>query len=255
MPTRTLLPALALAACTYAAQARGQALTAEDITAVMESQAVRQAHEGCIGSQMRPSTIELVLVVEEDGKAGLSSTTPVLDPATFSCLAGAAQAATFAATGKRFQITYPMEFAVTAGATVQPQPAPVQPAPAVTTVAAGTAQPTRPPDDSWLPLYRQGKAMMVSGIVLTAGGALVAGVSGFMILLTWFMGDVSAALPAAGYSALAGGIIMAVGIPLLVAGIIKKRRAGRMKNALAVETVLHADPLTGAGVPALSLRF
>ena len=48
---------------------------------------------------------------------------------------------------------------------------------------------------------------------------------------------------------------MAVGIPLLVVGIIKKRRAGRIKAGLALEQTLHTDPLTGAGTPALSLRF
>ncbi|MBW2263881.1 MAG: hypothetical protein JRG91_18125 [Deltaproteobacteria bacterium] len=248
MRTRSFLLVPALVTCTYAAAAHSQALTPEDITAVMESQAVRQAHEGCIGSLMRPSTIELVLVVEEDGKASLVSTSPALDPGTFSCLAGAAGTAAFKATGKRFQITYPMEFAVM-------QVAPAQPAPVVTTVQAGSTLPTRPQDDSWLPLYRQGKAMMVSGIVLTAGGFLVAGISGFMILLTLVMGDVSATLPTAGWVALGGVVVMAVGIPLLVVGIIKKRRAGRMKNALALETVLHTDLVTGAGLPALSLRF
>jgi len=255
MRIHILIPLLPLLTCTYATISHGQAPTPEDVTAVMESQAVRQGFEACVGAQLRPSTIELVLIIEEDGKAGLSSTVPVLEQATFSCLAGAAQAATFQATGSRFQITYPMEFGVLQDPPAQPQPPLVAAAPAVTTVQAGTAQPSPPPDDSWLPLYRQGKALMVSGIVLTAGGALVAGISGFMILLTWFMGDWSATLPAAGYVALGGAIVMAVGIPLLVVGIIKKRRASRMKASLGLETVLHADPLTGAGVPALSLRF
>ena len=255
MHKSTLLPAVLLVTCTHATAAQAQDLTPEDITAVMESQAVRQAHESCVASSLRPSTIELVLLIEEDGKASLSSTTPSLDPGTYSCLAAAIGEAAFKATGSRFQITYPMEFAADPAAPAQPPPVVAKPAPAVTTVTPGTSQPVRPPDDSWLPLYRQGKAMMVSGIVLTAGGFLVAGISGFMILLTWFMGDVSTTLPATAWAALGGAVVMAVGIPLLVVGIIKKRRAGRIKAGLALEQTLHTDPLTGAGTPALSLRF
>jgi hypothetical protein len=48
---------------------------------------------------------------------------------------------------------------------------------------------------------------------------------------------------------------MAIGIPLLVVGIIKKRRAGRLKAGLALGWTVHPDLVSGAAIPALSLSF
>jgi hypothetical protein len=232
-----------LAAALLALPAHAQGITEQDVTSAMEAPEVRDGLEGCIGPSGRPVLVQLTIAVDAAGGATLKSTSPLLDGPTHACLAGAVAGASFPATGGEFEIVYPVAFEA-AAAEAQPQPV----------VAAGPeAAPT--PAGDWEATYRQGRALFVSGIVLTAGGFLVAGVSGFFILITWFMGDAGAVLPTAAWVALGGAAVIAVGIPLLVVGILKKRRASRMKAGLAIETVLHEDLVSGGSIPALSLRF
>lgn len=119
--------------------------------------------------------------------------------------------------------------------------------------AAVQVQPpgSAPTTGDWEATYRSGRAMFISGIVITAAGALVAAGSGFFVLLSLVMGDVHAVLPGAGWAALAGACVMVVGIPLLVVGIVKKRRASRMKAGLAMVTTVQQ----GQPVPTISVRF
>lgn len=259
----------------FAAAAPGQVLTAEEVTAVMESPAVKQAFSDCAATMPHPASIDFVLIIGLDGHASLSETQPAVEAELYLCFQNAAKQIKLKETGKKFEITYPMEFAPYAAAPMHPPetaasgggvvvlpttphpPASIQPQPA--TGGSGWSDP------KWEAEYRKGRGMVIAGAVLMGGGGLVfvGSLIGLAVaaaecsisnsLFGTGSCDVPTIIPVMFFGGLA---VLVTGIVLLAVGVKKKRRAGRMRYGYLLPGV-GLSPLTdGEGaMTTLAWRF
>jgi hypothetical protein len=270
----------------------GQAITAEEVTAVMESSTVKTAFTNCAASAEHPSVIDFIFIIGADGSAVLSKTEPVLASGLMSCFQGAAGTIKMKQTGKKFEITYPMEFApytpttagtatgttgtATAGGGIvvlPPQTTATQPATAAPPAAAAAAPPPAQPqpkgwaDPRWEREYRTGTGMVIAGAVLTGlGGAMVVGALIGVLIYVAPCGfanslfgsnvahcDVPVIVPVLLFGGLASLI---TGIIVLAIGSVKKRRAAAMRySSLFPQLGLHPLIDEGGGVATLAWRF
>jgi hypothetical protein len=233
--------------------ASAQSLTAEDVTAVMESPAVKDGFDKCAAAYPHAESINFIFLVEADGQASLTKTDPAVDANLFVCFQTAAKNIKLKATGKKLEITYPMQFApytaappqpvtgsgaivVLPSTTMQTQPAP-QPTPQPVAAGGKTA-----PDPYWYGEYKKGRGLLIAGaVLLPVGGVATLGSLFAMAAYSatcsfaeaWTFGaaecEVPDVLPVLFFVGLA---VMITGIVLLAVGSVKKRRAyNRMYSA------------------------
>jgi hypothetical protein len=289
MKKKTSLAGVSLVAVTLLASsaAFGQAITAEEVTAVMESASVKTAFANCAASAEHPSVIDFVFIIGADGSAVLSKTEPVLETGLMSCFQGAAGTIKMKQTGKKFEITYPIEFApytppaagtgttgtATAGGGIvvlPPQTTATQPVTAAPPAAAAPPAQPQPKgwaDPRWEREYRSGTAMVIAGAVLTGlGGAMFVGsLIGVLVYVApcgfanSLFGsnvahcDVPVIIPILLFGGLASLI---TGIIVLSVGSAKKRRALQMRyGSLFPQLGLHPLIEEGGGVATLAWRF
>jgi len=292
MKKKTMLAGVSLVAVTLLASpwAFGQAITAEEVTAVMESSAVKTAFTNCAASAEHPSVIDFVFIIGADGSAVLTKTEPVLETGLMSCFQGAAGTIKMKQTGKKFEITYPIEFAPytppaagtgTTGTTAagggivvlppQTQPGvatqPATAAPPVTAAPPAQPQPKGWADPRYERQYRSGTAMVIAGAVLTGlGGAMFIGsLIGVLVYVapcgfanSLFGSDVAHCdVPVIIPILLFGGLASLItGIIVLSVGSAKKRRALQMRyGSLFPQLGLHPLLDEGGGVATLAWRF
>jgi|GEM_PF-3088497 len=265
-----------------------QPITEQEVTAVMESESLKQGLINCASSYEHPQNVDLVFIVEESGNAVLEKTEPPVNPNLFSCLQLVMKNAKFRATGKKLEITYPVEFPVTT-----PGPLPQQPGqagqvqtqvppqnqivvlPPVTsgTGVSGAIQPyaaqAKPaePDPFWRAQYRSGTSMVIAGaILLPLGGVMIIG---SLIGLAAVAADCTFdpvtqkdtcnedAKDSLTLLAVAGVPVLVVGIVLLAAGSVKKRRAYNRMYYSSLFPELKIAPLSNGsgGVGLLEWHF
>ncbi len=224
--------------------AAAQILTAEEVTAVMESPAVRDGFEKCAAAYPHPENINMVFIVEADGSVSLAGTDPAVEANLLVCLQTAAGNVKLKATGKKFEITYPMQLPAYVPPPVQPQPAqrtlgvvvvPPPTAPPQPVPAAAAPKPT--PDPYWRSRYAKARGMQIAGAVLVPVGGVMLIASSVWILsygvsctLVESISseetcDIPGILPIIW---IASFPIIATGVVLLVIGSIRKRRAAHM---------------------------
>ncbi len=236
--------------------ASAQPMTAEEIIAVVDTPAFNASMEACVKGSSAPRAVQLVITVREDGSAELGSTVPPVLPEVHACFAAAASSLTFKPTTQPYAVAYDYTFAGPVEvAPVAPQPTPPEDeAPAVESPAA---------DPAWKEVYSKGQGMFVGGIVLTAlGGGLLVGTGLYAIInvlycvLTWGLGCNPPNTVAIIVIPLSGVALMAVGIPLLVTGAVKKRRASQMKKGVQFSGLSVAPALNFSGaVLSAGFRF
>lgn len=237
------------------AAASAQPMTAEGIIAVVDTPAFNASMDACAQGSAVPQTIQLVITVVEDGSAALTSTVPPVLPEMHQCFAAAAASLAFNPTTQAYTVKYDYTFAdrvEVAPVAPQPTPPPPQQAPTIEPPAA---------DPAWKDVYRKGQGMFVGGIVLTAlGGGLLVGTALYAVInvlycvLTWGLGCNPPNTVAVIVVPLSGVALLAIGIPLLVTGIMKKRRAHHMKKGV-VFSGLSASPAPGFSGAVLSSGF
>jgi hypothetical protein len=212
-------------------EASAQPMTPEEIIAVVDTPAFNASMDACARAGGAPGTVQLVITVGEDGSAALASTVPPVLPEMHACFSAAAASLSFRPTTQAYTVAYDYTFADQAAAgPVAPQPPPSGPDSTVESPA---------PDPAWKDVYRKGQGMFVGGIVLTVlGGGLLVGTGLYAVInvlycfLTWGLGCNPPNTVAIIVVPLSGVALMAIGIPLLVTGIVKKRRAHHMKKGV-----------------------
>jgi len=240
-------PACIIALCvllltlTVPLTARGQEITPDEVTEVMESAGVKEKFLSCVTGKPHPATVDLDLIVDEDGTAALAYTNPVLDPEMFSCLQAAASLVKLKTIGQKYEITYPMEFPVYV--TPKPPPGGDPPPPAKDTEYKKTLE------------YKVALGMTVLGGLMTAGGPafIVTGV-----IVYAFMDEQKDLRKHLLYAFVIGGaIVLAGGIALLVVGIKKLKRAKEKSRAASLVPRFGIHPLSGGDgmISTLSWRF
>jgi hypothetical protein len=211
-----------------------------------------------------------------------------------SCFQGAAGTIKMKQTGKKFEITYPMEFAPYAppaagtgtgttgtataggGIVVLPPQTTTQPAagtqPGTAAPPAAAAPPAQPQPKGWADPryereYRAGTGMVIAGAVLTGlGGAMVIGaLIGVLVYVvpcgftnSLFGSDVAHCdVPVIVPVLLFGGLATLItGIIVLAVGSAKKRHAAAMRyGALFPQLGFHPLVEEGGGVGTLAWRF
>jgi hypothetical protein len=257
-----------------------QPLSAEELTGAMESAPVRESFDKCAEGKPRPSIVTLKITVSEKGEMKLISSDPALDPGLMVCFEAVVSSIKLRDVGIKYVVEYsltlpqedaaaaPQPAAPAAGAPPAGPAGPQTAAPLAqesgTPAGAGAAQ--TPVDASWESEWNAGRRMMAAGIALTvAGGALALGTGLFAVIaiLDCFFPSSNSVCYAlsnnAGVivvTALSGVAVLGLGIGLLVAGIVKKHRASRMKRSLAAGTFGIGPTPAGDGFSAsLILRF
>jgi hypothetical protein len=239
----------------YGGTASAQPMTPGEIIAVVDTPAFNAAMEACAEGRSVPRDIQLVITVGGDGSAALSSTVPPVLPDTQECFAGAVASLAFKPTAQAYTVKYDYTLAGPVEvAPVAPQPAPPEAREAPTVESPGA-------DPAWKDVYRKGQSMFVGGIVLTAlGGGLLIGTGLYALInvlycvLTWGLGCNPPNTVAIIVIPLSGVALMAVGIPLLVTGIVRKRRAHHMKKGVQFSG-LSLSPAPGFSGAVLSSGF
>jgi len=84
-------------------------LTEEEVTAVMESDAVREAFYECASLHAHPTHIDFSFIVNAKGKVTLFGTDPEVSQELFSCFRAVTRVVEFEGRGEKFEITYPMK--------------------------------------------------------------------------------------------------------------------------------------------------
>ena len=216
-----------------------EGLTEQDVQAAMEAPAFTQAFNSCFAGEGQPGEVSLVLIISDQGGAQLSKTEPVLQAPTYACVEQSVGKLAFPATGYNFEITYPMTVTATGGTAVGTAAHPT-----TTATPVYAVQPTTVvvEDDSWKVLYSEGRrSQIVGGILLGIGGAVLA----LPGLIIFSMGTSCAA--GTGWTTLSdlvcrplmvvGGILTVGGLVMMIIGIVKLARGGRIKRkALQMKT-------------------
>jgi len=257
-------------------QALGQSLTEEEITGVMESQAVKGDFQACAEGQAAgsvPQSIELVLKIEPDGNVQLSHTSPKTEGPFFTCLVMVAKRIKFRATGTAVEVTYPMDFPVqatapTTGTTtgqnvvVLPEETP-QPAPAPA-AAPAASKPGTFTDPQMEAEYYQGRNMVIAGAILLPISALAFLSSGLCWMITGIIclvkddDEDDKECTMARISGIVGAVSLAVmitSIVILAVGSSKKRRARHYMTAGELQFDVGFMPMEGGGAGSLAIRF
>jgi hypothetical protein len=261
----TVLAALALPALA-APCLMAQGLTAEEVTAAMESNEVQGAFTSCAATSPHPESIDFVFIIAADGSATLTKTEPPVEAGLMGCFHSASAKIKLKATGKKFEITYPMEFA------------PYSPTPpaegTVATTASGAvvvlppstpptaAPPVAPPppqteNPAYLPMYRSGNAMVISGAVLLGvGGAVFLGsliglgvvAVGCSVANAFLFSSDECDVPLIIPVMFFGGLAMLItGIVVLAVGVKRKRKAQQIRYSGLVPQVGFAPLSDGQG--------
>jgi hypothetical protein len=84
-------------------------LSEEEVTAVMESDAVREAFYECASLHAHPTHIDFSFIVNAKGKVTLFGTDPEVSQELFSCFRAVTRVVEFEGKGEKFEITYPMK--------------------------------------------------------------------------------------------------------------------------------------------------
>jgi len=84
-------------------------LSEEEVTAVMESEAVREAFYECASLHAHPTQIDFSFIVNAKGKVTLFGTEPEVSQELFSCFRAVTRVVEFEGKGEKFEITYPMK--------------------------------------------------------------------------------------------------------------------------------------------------
>lgn len=84
-------------------------LTEAEVTAVMESTAVKEAFYECASLHPHPEKLVFSFIVNEKGKATLFATEPEVSNELFSCFRAVSRAVEFEPMDKKFEVTYPMK--------------------------------------------------------------------------------------------------------------------------------------------------
>jgi hypothetical protein len=180
----------------YAAPSPAQVITTEEVEAVMEDPYVQSAFKTCAVGNRVPAELDIVLIINEKGKAVLAFSNPEVTVDVFGCFQKVVQTLSFKATGQKFEITYPLEFPES-GAVAAPPPGGETPPPGGTAPPPGTTGATvgsvgsyKPPPaaagsmqppvayEFWTREVKKGRTLMgVGGLLIGLGiGGMVAGV-------------------------------------------------------------------------------
>jgi len=208
-------------------RAHGQAMTSEEVTAVMEAPETVQAFSACVDGKPHPTTVDLDFVISESGAATLVYTNPVVDQDLYTCFSSAASNLAFKATGQKHEITYPMDFPpyVEGGGTPTP-PAGGGETPAGTGGSGAAAA-----KQERTLQYKVALAMTVMGALLTAGGP------GFILtglLVYAFVNGEDLRTHLLIAFSVVGAAVLAGGIVLLVFGVKRLKKAKEAERASAL---------------------
>jgi hypothetical protein len=218
---------LACFGLSLAGLARGQAMTSEEVTSVMEAPETVQAFTACVEGKPHPTTVDLDFVISENGAATLVYTNPVVDQDLYTCFSEAASSLIFKAAGQKHEITYPMEFQpyVEGGDAPKPPPDGGGAAAGAGGTGSGTLKEGRTLE------YKVALAMTVVGALLTAGGPGLA-LSGLLVYAFLDNSELRThlliALSVCGAAVLTGGIV------LLVFGVKRLKKAKDAQRASAL---------------------
>jgi len=264
----TLLPRLAGA----------QGLTEEEVQAVMEDPYVQSAFKNCVVGYRVAESTDVILIINEKGKAALAFVEPEVSQDVFACFQKVIQTLEFKATGQKFEITYPLEFPGGETPAVGTTPPPDTGTPALGTVPdkGATVQPagtyTPPPPAGgwetsisfqfWKKELRKGKTFMaVGGVLLGLGiGSMLAGTAVYLV----YANDSDSHQVTIGKASLVVGII--AGIALVYGGlhlfITGKKRVNKARSVLQTQYVswlplpaLTPTPLADGIAGSLLWRF
>jgi hypothetical protein len=84
-------------------------LSEDEVTAIMESDAVREAFYECASLHAHPTHIDFSFIVNAKGKVTLFGTEPEVSQELFSCFRAVTRVVEFEGKGEKFEITYPMK--------------------------------------------------------------------------------------------------------------------------------------------------
>ena len=258
--------------------AGAQGLTEEEVQAVMEDPYVQSAFKNCVVGQPVAESTDVILIINEKGKAALAFVEPEVSQDVFGCFQKVIQTLQFKETGQKFEITYPLEFPGGATPAVGTTPPPDTGTPALGTVPdrgttvqpAGTYTPPPPVGgwetsisfQFWKKELRKGKTFMaVGGVLLGLGcGTMLAGT----VVYLMYANEADDDKVTAGKAALVVGIL--VGIALIYGGlhlfITGKKRVNKARSVLQTQYVswlpmpaLTPTPLADGIAGSLLWRF
>jgi hypothetical protein len=256
--------------------AGAQGLTEEEVQAVMEDPYVQSAFKNCVVGQSVAESTDVILIINEKGKAALAFVEPEVVQDVFGCFQKIIQTLQFKATGQKFEITYPLEFPGGGTPAVGTTPPPDTGTPALGTVPdrGATVQPagtyTPPPPvggwetsisfQFWKKELKKGKTFMaVGGVLLGLGvGAMMGGA----IAYYFYAGDhdtVTTAKVALVIGIVAGIALIYGGLHLFITG---KKRVNKARSVLQTQYVslipipaLTPTPLADGIAGSLLWRF
>jgi len=258
--------------------AGAQGLTEEEVQAVMEDPYVQSAFKNCVVGYRVAESTDVILIINEKGKAALAFVEPEVSQDVFGCFQKVVQTLEFKAAGQKFEITYPLEFPGGETPAVGTTPPPDTGTPALGTVPdkGATVQPagtyTPPPPvggwetsisyQFWKKELKKGKTFMaVGGVLLGLGaGAMLGGTLVYLM----YAGDSDSDKITVGKAALVIGII--AGIALMYGGIhlfiTGKKRIDKARSVLQTQYVswipmpaLTPTPLADGIAGSLLWRF
>jgi len=261
-PRTFVLVALAAGLAAAPCLAQDIGITEQDVQAAFEAPAFLQAFGGCFAGKEHPAEVSLVVVVSEQGACTLSKTEPMLLPEIQTCVAESAKVLVFPATGYSFEVTYPIGVPeVAEGGTVHPVTVakPVYAVQPVTTVVVAG-------DESWKPVYSEGKRNIIGGAVLLGVGGVALVLPGFGIVMYAAMcSTVLDVINASDFCRpfwIAGGVMLAGGVVMMVVGGIKigrgrrlKAKALQMRSGVSLLPAIDIGPLPGGGIMLATWRF
>ncbi len=269
--------AVSIILCAFAvfpAKLSAQTISAEDVTSVMESPIVKEAFESCTAGKPHDTSIDFVFIVSDNGTVALSSTDPVVDPQLLQCFQTASKNIKLKATGKKFEITYPMEFEPYQG----PPPtvvatAPTPPPTGIVAVPPTTTQPimstqpvpigvpiAREENPAFRKQYKAAKALTIPGAIFIPMGAIM--IFAGIIYYAAFRVDCSndcddyedygcndcSDTPVAFPVLLGvGGVVLITGAILAGIGNAKKRSALKMRYSSTYIPLIGAAPIMHQG--------
>ena len=252
----------------------GQTISAEDVTSVMESPIVKEAFNSCTANRPHDTSIDFVFIVSANGTVVLSSTDPVVDAQLLQCFQTASKNIKLKATGKKFEITYPLEFDPYQGPPPTPVTTPPTPPPTgIVAVPPTTAQPivstqpmpigvpiAREENPNFRKQYKAARALKVPGAIFTPLGAVLM-FAGIIYYAAYRVDcsntcdewddydckpcdDVPVAFPVL---LAVGGVVLITGAVLLGIGNAKKRSALKMRYSSTYVPLIGAAPIMHQG--------